>query len=40
LQPSGAYAQQAKEMLTTLGSTLETKFQNPNAKKDAAKKKK
>ncbi len=40
LQPTGTYSQQAKDMLTTLGSTLETKFQNPNAKKDAAKKKK
>lgn len=34
LQPNGAYAQASKDMLTTLGSSVETKFQNPNAKKD------
>jgi tetratricopeptide (TPR) repeat protein len=41
LQPNGPYAQPAKDMLTTLGSTVDTKFQNPNAKKaDTTKKKK
>jgi len=34
LQPNGPYAQPAKDMLTTLGSTVDTKFSNPNAKKD------
>ncbi len=36
LQPNGQYAQAAKEMLTTLGSSVETKFQNPNVKKEPA----
>jgi len=34
LQPDGPYAQPAKDMLTTLGSSVQTQFQNPNAKKD------
>ena len=34
LQPNGPYAQPAKDMLTTLGSSVQTQFQNPNAKKD------
>lgn len=33
LQPEGAFAQSSKEMLITLGSTVDTKFQNPNATK-------
>ncbi|HEY2016717.1 MAG TPA: tetratricopeptide repeat protein [Bryobacteraceae bacterium] len=33
LQPNGPYAQPAKDMLTTLGSSVDTKFTNPNAKK-------
>jgi tetratricopeptide (TPR) repeat protein len=40
LAPTGPYAQSAKDMLTTLGSSVETKFQNPNAKKDTTTKKK
>lgn len=31
LQPTGQYSQSAKDMLASLGSTVETKFQNPNA---------
>jgi len=34
LQPNGAFAESAKEMLTTLGSSVDTKYSNPNAKKD------
>jgi tetratricopeptide (TPR) repeat protein len=34
LAPTGTFADSAKEMLTTLGSSVETKFQNPNAKKE------
>ncbi len=34
LQPNGQYAQNAKDMLTTLGSSVDTKYQNPNAKKE------
>ena len=33
LQPTGQFAQPSKEMLATLGSSVETKFQNPNAPK-------
>jgi tetratricopeptide (TPR) repeat protein len=40
LQPNGPYAQPSKDMLATLGSTVDTKFQNPNAKKDTTTKKK
>jgi len=36
LQPTGQYADAAKEMLTTLGSSVDTKYQNPNAKKDTS----
>jgi tetratricopeptide (TPR) repeat protein len=38
--PNGAFADQAKAMLTALGSTLETSYQNPNAPKKAPAKKK
>jgi tetratricopeptide (TPR) repeat protein len=38
LQPTGQFAQPSKEMLTTLGSTVDTKFQDPNAKKSTKKK--
>jgi len=38
LQPTGPYAQPSKDMLTTLGSTLDTKYQDPNAKKTTKKK--
>jgi tetratricopeptide (TPR) repeat protein len=34
LQPDGPYAQPAKDMLATLGQSVQTQFQNPNAKKD------
>ena len=37
LAPTGQFAQSAKEMLTTLGSSVETKFQNPTAKKETPK---
>ena len=40
LQPTGAFAQSAKDMLTTLGSAVETKFQDPNAKNTKKTKKK
>ena len=40
LAPSGPNAQPAKDMLTTLGSALETKFTDPNASKSTPKKKK
>jgi len=40
LQPNGPYAQSAKEMMTSLGSSVDLQFQNPNAKKDTSKKKK
>jgi tetratricopeptide (TPR) repeat protein len=33
LQPTGQFAQAAKDMLTTLGSSVDTSFQNPNTKK-------
>jgi len=36
LQPTGPYAQPSKDMLATLGSAVDTKFENPNAKKNAA----
>jgi hypothetical protein len=31
LAPTGQYAQSAKDMMATLGSTVDTKFSNPNA---------
>jgi tetratricopeptide (TPR) repeat protein len=37
LQPEGPFAQSSKDMLATLGSTVDTKFQNPNAKTDTKK---
>jgi len=40
LAPIGPNAQAAKDMLTTLGSALETKFSDPNARKPAPPKKK
>jgi tetratricopeptide (TPR) repeat protein len=39
LQPNGTFAQAAKDMLATLGSSVETKFQNPDAGKSTKKKK-
>ena len=39
LAPNGQFAQQAKDMLTTLGSSIETQYQNPNAAKTAKTKK-
>jgi tetratricopeptide (TPR) repeat protein len=33
LAPEGQFAQGSKDMLASLGSTVDTKFQNPNAKK-------
>jgi tetratricopeptide (TPR) repeat protein len=40
LAPTGTYAQSAKEMMESLGGTLQTNFTDPNAKKTPAKKKK
>jgi tetratricopeptide (TPR) repeat protein len=37
LQPSGPFAQSAKDMLATLGSSVDTNYQNPNAKKNTKK---
>jgi tetratricopeptide (TPR) repeat protein len=34
LQPNGPYAQSAKDMLTSMGSAVQTQFSNPNAKKE------
>jgi hypothetical protein len=34
LAPTGPYAQSSKDMLATLGSTVDVKFTNPNAKTD------
>lgn len=39
LKPDGSYAQSAKEMLATLGSTVQTTYKNPNAPPDKKKKK-
>jgi tetratricopeptide (TPR) repeat protein len=39
LAPSGQYAQSAKDMLATLGSSVQTTFSDPNAKKKTTKKK-
>jgi tetratricopeptide (TPR) repeat protein len=38
LQPNGQYAQSTKDMLTTLGSSLETNYKNPDANKKKTKK--
>jgi tetratricopeptide (TPR) repeat protein len=38
LQPNGAYAQQAKDMLQTLGSSVDTSYKNPDANKKKTKK--
>jgi tetratricopeptide (TPR) repeat protein len=40
LAPSGPFAQQAKDMLATLGTSVETKYKNPDSGKTPAKKKK
>jgi len=40
LQPTGQWAQASKDMLATLGTSIETNFNDPNAKKAAPKKKK
>lgn len=40
LQPNGQWAQPSKDMLASLGSTVQTNFNDPNAKKAPAKKKK
>ena len=37
---AGQWAQASKDMLTSLGGTLETNFTDPNAKKAPPKKKK
>jgi Tfp pilus assembly protein PilF len=39
LKPDGPYAQSAKDMLTTLGSTVDNTYKNPNATTPAKKKK-
>ncbi len=39
LQPNGAHAQEAKDMITTLGTSVQTQFADPNAKKAPAGKK-
>jgi tetratricopeptide (TPR) repeat protein len=39
LAPNGQWAQSSKDMLTTLGSSVETNFTDPNAKKTTKKKK-
>lgn len=38
LQPNGPYAQQAKDMLQTLGSSVDTSYKNPDAAKKKTKK--
>jgi tetratricopeptide (TPR) repeat protein len=38
LAPTGGHAQEAKDMLTTLGSTLQVQYKNPDAGKKTAKK--
>lgn len=38
LQPTGSYAQPAKDMLSMLGSTVDTKYHNPNDTKKKTKK--
>lgn len=40
LQPNGQWSQSAKEMLTSLGGSVDTKYQDPNAPKATQKKKK
>jgi tetratricopeptide (TPR) repeat protein len=40
LAPNGQWAASAKDMLSTMGSSVETKFTDPNAKKSPPKKKK
>ena len=38
LAPNGTYAQAAKDMLATLGSSVETNYKNPDANKKKTKK--
>ena len=40
LQPNGPFSQASKDMLATLGGSVDTKYANPNAKKDTTAKKK
>ena len=40
LAPTGQFAQPAKDMLTTLGTSVDVSYKNPNAKTDTTKKKK
>ena len=40
LAPTGQFAEPAKEMLTTLGGSVQTRFKNPDAGKSGSKKKK
>src|SRR5260370_33620206 len=39
LQPTGQFAEAAKEMLKMIGATIQTDYSNPNAKKAPPKKK-
>lgn len=39
LAPTGQFADQAKSMLASLGSTVDTSYRNPNAKKSTTRKK-
>ena len=38
LAPNGTFAQQAKDMLGTLGTSIETQYKNPDTKKSKTKK--
>jgi tetratricopeptide (TPR) repeat protein len=40
LAPTGQFAQPAKDMLTTLGTSVDVSYKNPNAKETTTKKKK
>jgi tetratricopeptide (TPR) repeat protein len=40
LEPNGQFAESAKALLSAIGTTIETNYQNPDAKKAPAKKKK
>jgi hypothetical protein len=40
LAPDGQFAQPAKDMLTTLGTSVDVSYKNPNAKETTTKKKK
>jgi hypothetical protein len=37
LAPTGVYAQPAKDMIASLGSTVDTNYKNPNAPKEEKK---